>query len=87
MKLFCKGHHWKLVQGELILDTHTGKDTETALRLSAVIEARVRLQIYNEICDLKLLENRKAITKAGIENVALSVQAFCADVALNGRKE
>jgi hypothetical protein len=87
MKLFCKGNHWKLVKGELILDTPTGKDTETALRLSAVIEARVRLQIYNEICDLKLLENRRAITKAGIENVALSVQAFCADVALKGRKE
>ena len=87
MKLFCKGNHWKLVQGELILETPTGKDQETALRLSAVIEARVRLQIYNEICDLKLLENRKAITKAGIENVALSVQAFCADVALNGKKE
>jgi hypothetical protein len=87
MKLFCKGNHWKLVKGELILDTPTGKDTETALRLSAVIEARVRLQIYNEICDLKLLENRRAITKAGIENVALTVQAFCADVALKGRKE
>lgn len=87
MKLFCKGNHWKLVQGELILETPTGKDQETALRLSAVIEARVRLQIYNEICDLQLLENRKAITKAGIENVALSVQALCADVALNGRKE
>jgi hypothetical protein len=87
MKLFCKGNHWKLIKGDLILDTPTGKDKETAMRLSAAIEARVRLQIYDEICDLKLLENRKAITKAGIENVALSVQAFCADVALNGKKK
>lgn len=88
MKIFCKENHWQLDKNhQLVLQTPNGKDQENALRLEAAIEARVRLRIYEEICDLKLLENRAAIVKAGVDNVALSVQALCADVALNGREK
>lgn len=88
MKIFCKENHWQLDKNHhLILQTPSGKDQENALRLEAAIEARVRMKIYEEICDLKLTENRRAIVKAGVDNVALSVQALCADVALNGKEK
>ena len=83
MKLFCKDNHWKIVDKQLLLTDKNGKHLqEQATRMEAVIEARVRMQIYNDICDLKLTENRKAIVKAGVDNVALTVQAICADTAL-----
>jgi len=86
MKLFCKENHWKMVDKQLVLtDTNGERLQETAARIEAVIEARVRLDIYNAICELKLLENRKAIAKAGIDNVALTVQAMCADLALGNK--
>jgi len=83
MKLICKENHWKIDNNHLVLDTPEG--TEALLKMVAGIEAKVRLEIYEAICDLKLLENRKAITKAGIDNVALAVQALCADVALGNQ--
>ena len=87
MKLFCKENHWKIVEKRLVLTgSNEEKLADTALRMEAVIEAKVRLEIYNAICDLKLLDNKKAILKAGFDNVALSVQALCADIALKGKK-
>ena len=86
MKLFCKGNHWKIINKQLILTGSSEENLkETAMRLEAVLEAKIRLQIYNAICDMPLLENRKAITKVGIDNVALAVQALCADIALGQR--
>lgn len=85
MKLFCKENHWNVKDGKLLLDTPTGKQDETAMRMVAVIEAKVRLQIYDEICAMKFSDNRKALMKVGLDNVALTVQAMCADVAL-GKK-
>lgn len=82
MKLLCKDNHWKIIKGKLILDTPTEDQSEVAMRMVAALEARVRLEIYNEICDMKLMDNRKAIVKAGIDNVALSVQALIADKVL-----
>lgn len=87
MKLFCKDNHWIVKEGNLLLSTPTDKHEEIVMRLVAGIEARLRLEIYDDICNIKLLDNRKAITKAGIENVALTVQAMCADIVLQGRKQ
>jgi len=82
MKILCKENHWKVIDGKLILDTPTDDQTEVTMRMVAALEARVRLDIYNEICNMKLMDNRKAIVKAGIDNVALSVQALIADKVL-----
>ena len=82
MKILCKENHWKVIDGKLILDTPTHDQTEVTMRMVAALEARVRLDIYNEICNMKLMDNRKAIVKAGIDNVALSVQALIADKVL-----
>ena len=51
-----------------------------------VLEATIRLKIYDEICALKLTDDRKRIMKqaGGIDNSLLAVQAICADVALGG---
>ena len=89
MKLLCKGNHWKVKDGRLILDTPTGKDDEKARRVVQVLRAEVRLEIYEAICDLKLDGNRKAIMKqsgGNLDNLMLAVQALCADVALEGGK-
>ena len=78
MKLFCKGNHWGIRENKLTLEG----DLRRVAQMEAAIERRVRIEVYNAICDLKLTENRKAITKAGIDNVALTVQSMCADTAL-----
>ena len=82
MKLLCKKNHWFIQQGQLILDTPKNKDIDTAKQMIKVLEAQIRLKIYDEICAIPLTDNRKAITKAGIDNVALTVQSLCADIAL-----
>jgi hypothetical protein len=86
MKILCKENHWKIVKGQLILDTPEGKDTDTAKKMVKILEAQIRLKIYDEICAIPLTDNRKTITKAGIENVALTVQSLCAEVALGDKK-
>ncbi len=81
----CKENHWKIVEGQLILETPTEEQQKISMRMVAGIEAKVRLKVYEEICAMPLTENRKALIKAGIENVALTVQSMCADMAL-GKK-
>jgi len=78
MKLLCKGNHWSIENNKLQLEG----DLKIVAKMEASLEARLRLQIYDEICNMKLLENRNAIVKAGIDNVALSVQALIADKVL-----
>jgi len=88
MKLLCKSNHWSIQQGQLILDTPNGKQDEVTRKMVKVLEAQVRLQIYEEICDLKLTDNRKMImkySKGNLDNLVLAIQALCADVAL-GKK-
>ena len=79
-KIFCNNQHWKIKDKQLILDTPEGQDA--VQRVMAVLEAKIRLEIYEQICDMKLLDYRKAIIKAGIENVALSVQSIIAERVL-----
>jgi hypothetical protein len=80
MKLVCNGQHWKIKDKQLVLDTPDGQNA--VQRVMAVLEAKIRLEIYEQICDMNLLDNRKAIVKAGVDNVALSVQALIADKVL-----
>jgi hypothetical protein len=85
MKLLCKGNHWKVKDGQLLLDTPTGKDEQSARRLVEVLRAQVRLEVYEAICDLKFTGNRKTMMKqsgGNLDNLLLAVQALCADVAL-----
>ena len=90
MKVFCKeDNHWSIVDGRLILQTAEGRDMETPKRMIKVLEAQIRLKIYEEICDLKLTDNRKMImkySKGNLDNLVLAIQALCADVALNDPK-
>ena len=79
-KIFCNGQHWKIKDKQLVLDTPEGQDA--VQRVMAVLEAKIRLEIYEQICDMKLLDDRKAIIKAGVDNVALTVQAIIADKVL-----
>lgn len=88
MKVLCKNNHWSVKDGQLLLDTPTGKDEEKSRRVVEVIKAQVRLEIYEAICDLKFSDNRKAIMKqsgGNLDNIMLAVQALCADVALGGK--
>jgi hypothetical protein len=90
MKLLCKGNHWSLKDGQLLLDTPTGKDVDSARAIVQVIRAQVRLEVYEAICDLKLATDRKFIMKqsgGNLDNLVLAVQALCADVALGGKND
>lgn len=85
MKIFCKGNHWEVVKGQVILNTPTGKDTEKARMIIETIKAQVRLEVYDAIIDMKLTDNRKEImksSKGNLDNLVLAVQALCADKAL-----
>jgi hypothetical protein len=86
VKLLCKGNHWEIKGGQLLLDTPQERDTETAKKMISVLEAQIRLKIYEEICDLKITDNRRQIVKNGIDNALLAVQAICADTALGDKK-
>ena len=80
MKLLCTGQHWKIREKKLVLDTPNGK--EHVQRAMAVIEARVRLEIYEEIMAMDFTLNRKVIVKAGIENVPVTVRNIIANKVL-----
>ena len=84
MKIICKGNHWKVENGQLLLDTPDGQ--ETVRDMVHILEAQIRGRIYDEICALEFTQDRKQIVKYGIENSLLSVQDACAQVALGGKK-
>ena len=80
MKLGCKENHWKIKEGQLILDTPEGQ--EAVKDMVRVLEAQIRERIYNEICAVDLTTDRKRVMKNGLENALLAVQDICAQVAL-----
>jgi hypothetical protein len=88
MKVFCKAKkHWDVVEGKLFLGAQDSKTLEKELsRLMARLEAEVRLDIYEQICALGLIRDRKKLVKMGIENVALLVQDACAQIAIGEKK-
>jgi len=88
MKLFCKTkQHWEINNGKLILGAKTDEFLAQQLaKMTARLEAEIRLDIYDQICALDFTNNRKVIVKAGIENVALQVQDICAQIALGEKK-
>jgi len=88
MKWFCKNdQHWKIADGKLILGAGTDEYlAEQLTKMTARLEAEIRIEIYNEICAIDFVNNRKLIVKNGIENVALQVQDICAQIAL-GEKQ
>jgi hypothetical protein len=83
-KILCKGQHWEIKDGQLILDTPEGN--EIAKQVITTLEAQLRLKIYDQICALPLTQDRKKMVKLGIENVALMVQDACAQIALGENK-
>jgi len=88
MKLFCKTkQHWEINNGKLILGAETDEFlAEQLAKMTARLEAEIRLDIYDQICALDLVTERKKIVKLGIENVAMLVQDACAQIALGEYK-
>lgn len=84
MKLLCKNkQHWEIKNGKLILGADTDEHLAQQLMLmTARLEAEIRLDIYDKICALDLVGDRKKIVKYGIENVAMQVQDICAQIAI-----
>ena len=80
----CSGKHWFVKEGQLFLTTDTEKEQELAKQVIKVLEAQIRLNIYEQICDFKPLDNRTQIIKmaGSMDNALLAVQAICADIAL-----
>ena len=79
-KLICKQTHIVFKDGKIDVDSKENKDTFR--EVIRELERMLRVQIHNEIADLKLTENRAQIVKNGIDNTALTVQDICAKVAL-----
>ena len=88
MKFVCKENHWSVIDGQLILKTPNGKDTETAKQVIAVLEQQIRQRIYDDICSWEPIANRRQILKVAgtFDNALLGVQDICANIAL-GRKD
>jgi hypothetical protein len=88
MKFVCKENHWSVIDGQLILKTPNGKDTEIAKQVIAVLEQQIRQRIYDDICSWEPISNRKQILKVSgtMDNALLGVQDICANIAL-GRKD
>ena len=83
MKLGCKENHWKIKDGQLVLDTPQGQ--EAIKSMIKVLEAQIRGRIYDEICAFPLTDNRSQIMKNGLENSLLVVQDICAQIALGNK--
>lgn len=88
----CKQPHWRVNNGQLLLDTPKGKDTELAKTVITVLEAQIRNKIAEEIMAWQPLKSRTEIIKAAgsVDNALLGVQAICADIALgnkNGKRK
>ena len=88
MKLFCKAkQHWEITDGKLILGAESDEYLAVQLaKMTARLEAEIRLEIYDQICALDLVKDRKRLVKLGIENVALIVQDACAQIAIGEYK-
>ena len=88
MKLFCKAkQHWEITNGKLILGAESDEFLANQLaKMTARLEAEIRLDIYDQICSLDLIRDRKKLVKMGIENVALLVQDACAQIAIGENK-
>ena len=88
MKILCKNkQHWEINNGKLILGADTDEYlAEQLARMTARLEAEIRLDIYEQICAIDFTNNRKLIVKSGIENVALQVQDLCAQIAIGETK-
>jgi len=88
MKLFCKAkQHWEITDGKLILGAESDEYLAVQLaKMTARLEAEIRLDIYDQICALDLVKDRKRLVKLGIENVALIVQDACAQIAIGEYK-
>lgn len=80
MKLICNEQHWKIQNGQLLLDTPDGQEAIKAM--IKVLEKEIRNSVYEEICAIDLTTDRKRVMKNGIENALLTVQDLCAKVAL-----
>ena len=73
--------------GKLILGAESDEFLATQLaKMTARLEAEIRLEIYDQICSLDLVKDRKRLVKMGIENVALLVQDACAQIAIGETK-
>ena len=88
MKPFCKAkQHWEITDGKLILGAESDEYLAVQLaKMTARLEAEIRLEIYDQICALDLVKDRKRLVKLGIENVALLVQDACAQIAIGEYK-
>jgi len=84
VKVICKDQHWSVKDNQLVLDTPEGQ--EILKKVINVIRAQTRLEIYEQICALPLIQDRKRLVKMGIDNVALQVQDLCAEIALGKQK-
>jgi hypothetical protein len=84
MKVMCKDQHWSVKDNQLVLDTPEGQ--EILKKVVKTLEAQIRLDIYEQICALPLIQDRKRLVKLGIENVALQVQDLCAQIVLGEKK-
>ena len=80
MKVICKDQHWSVKDNQLVLDTPEGQ--EILKKVVKTLEAQIRLDIYEQICALPLIQDRKRLVKLGIDNVALQVQDLCAQIAI-----
>ena len=82
MRLFCRNDHYKIVGGQIFLTSKSKRQKALAHKMIDTLDRQIRQQVFADICAMKLLENRKAIVKLGIDNAVLTTQDLCARAAL-----
>lgn len=82
MRLFCRNDHYKIVGGQIFLTSKSKRQRALAHKMIDTLEKQIRQQVFVDICEMKLLDNRKAIVKHGIDNAVLMTQDLCARRAL-----
>ena len=75
----CRGNHWKVINGQVILDTPWGRDEAKAKEIVDVLDKQVRYQARAEICAVPLLDDRKRLVKMGLDNALLATQNLLAN--------
>lgn len=85
MKLFCRNDHYIIKGGQVILISKSKRQQKLMAQLLEVLDTQIRQQIYKEICDVPLLQNRTAIVKHGIDKAALQIQDRFANLVLKGK--
>ena len=83
MKLLCRGNHWTVINGQLVLAKPKKKDRDLENAMLSVIVQRVLRTAVDDILAIDFTKDREAIVRYGIDKVPAYVQNLCVEALKN----